>query len=393
MVQSLLPNILDVAKRNHLEVNQKTLNKKEIRFKCPFCHADANKKNKYYLSINEEKNVFKCWYCKENGGVLRFISLLEGKSEQELIEEIRNQKGSTYKKHPAERLTRSQLELIGYPKIDWIKNREFDYHLYKAFRDKVWNEWKAFVRNKKRFSYQLLFVGLISGDFKNSVEQVREIEKELNVTFLDDLLASLFQERKNDQLFQVEDMACKLSGCIHPYETYLVENNEDKGEDFKMLNVCTFVGRLSSDVELRYTPNGKPVAIFNLALNRPVPDQNNERHADFIRCLAWGKVAENMANQLSKGDTIGIQSKVQTRSYDNQKGQKVYVTEFVVEGFPTFLKVRKWENPNSNNNNGNSKNGNGKNNNHNNDNGGNAFYNDPFAGNGNIDFTDDDLPF
>ncbi|MEL3959577.1 single-stranded DNA-binding protein [Caldifermentibacillus hisashii] len=152
-----------------------------------------------------------------------------------------------------------------------------------------------------------------------------------------------------------------------------------------MLNNCVFVGRLSSEVELKYTPNGHPVAVFNLALTRAIPDKNGEKKADFIRCVAWGKVAENMANQLSKGDTIGIQTRVQTRNYENQQGQKVYVTEFIVEGFPTFIKVKKWESGNGNSAQKQKK-----------SEAQNFPTADPFFGYGQgqpIDINDDDLPF
>ncbi|WP_035723194.1 hypothetical protein [Gracilibacillus boraciitolerans] len=64
---SLLPNIVEVADSHGLDCNFKTRGKKEVMFKCPFCHADSNK-NRFYLSLNEDKNVFKCWHCKESGG-------------------------------------------------------------------------------------------------------------------------------------------------------------------------------------------------------------------------------------------------------------------------------------------------------------------------------------
>ena len=174
-----------------------------------------------------------------------------------------------------------------------------------------------------------------------------------------------------------------------------------------MLNNCTFVGRLSSDVDIKYTPNGKAVANFSLALTRAIPNQQGEREADFIRCVAWGKSAENMANQLSKGDMIGIQARVQTRNYENNQGQKVYITEFVIEGFPQFLKVKKWENRNNGNNgqaNQNSNQNQGQNQFQNSNQGQyqqNQYQNqgqgqnDPF-GSGQatpIDISDDDLPF
>lgn len=113
-----------------------------------------------------------------------------------------------------------------------------------------------------------------------------------------------------------------------------------------MLNQCTFIGRLSKEVELRFTPAGKAVANFSLAVQRDIPNANNEKEADFLNFVAWGKPGENMANQLSKGDLIRVTTRAQTRSYEDPKniGQRVYVTEFVLDGFPEFLRVKKWEN-------------------------------------------------
>lgn len=221
-MKSILPNVLDIAERNNLEVDKRTLGKKEVRYKCPFCLADSNRRNKYYLSLNEDKNVFKCWYCKEAGGVLRFISLLEEKSENELIEEIRQKNGSQYKRHPAERLTRSQLALIGYPKINWVANRKFDYEFYKIYREKVWNDWLKYVKAQKKYCYQLLYVGLFSG-FEHSIKKVKEIEKEIGEEFLDKLLESLFQEEKSDVLVSLEARACELVGRVHPFEETFLE--------------------------------------------------------------------------------------------------------------------------------------------------------------------------
>lgn len=159
-----------------------------------------------------------------------------------------------------------------------------------------------------------------------------------------------------------------------------------------MINKCVFVGRLGTDVDMKYTPNGKAVANFSLALTRAIPDQNGDRQADFIRCVVWGRSAENMANQLSKGDMIGIEARVQTRSYEDNQGKTVYVTEFVVEGFPQFLKVKKWES--ENNNNGNSGQRQGIQNQGQYPNQYQNQNQDPFNSNGGpIDINDDDLPF
>jgi len=219
---SLLPNVLDIADRHGLSVDRKTLGKKEVRTKCPFCKADTGRDNKFYMSLNGDKNVFKCWYCKEAGGALRFQSLLEGTPEHVLIERIRKKSGSTYRKHPAERLTSNQLRLLGYPNVDWVANRKFDEGFYKKFRERVYREWQAYVRVQKEFAYQILFVGFISGHLNRSVEKVKEMEKELQLEFLDELLDHLFKESKDLKTFHLESRAAELVGRSHPYETFLL---------------------------------------------------------------------------------------------------------------------------------------------------------------------------
>lgn len=67
-----------------------------------------------------------------------------------------------------------------------------------------------------------------------------------------------------------------------------------------MMNRVVLVGRLTKDPELRYTPNGVPVATFTLAVNRSFTNQSGEREADFINCVVWRKPAENVANFLKK---------------------------------------------------------------------------------------------
>ena len=99
-----------------------------------------------------------------------------------------------------------------------------------------------------------------------------------------------------------------------------------------MLNRVVLVGRLTRDPELRYTPGGgKAVANFNIAVNRPFTNQNGEREADFINCVIWGKPAENLANYQKKGNLIGVDGRIQTRSYENNEGKRVYVTEVIAD--------------------------------------------------------------
>ena len=100
-----------------------------------------------------------------------------------------------------------------------------------------------------------------------------------------------------------------------------------------MINSTVLVGRLTRDPELKYTGNNVAVASFSLAVNRNFKDANGEREADFINCVIWRQQAENLANWAKKGALIGITGRIQTRSYENQQGQRVYVTEVVAENF------------------------------------------------------------
>ncbi|HGK8166895.1 TPA: single-stranded DNA-binding protein [Streptococcus pyogenes] len=100
-----------------------------------------------------------------------------------------------------------------------------------------------------------------------------------------------------------------------------------------MINNVVLVGRMTKDAELRYTPSQVAVAIFTLAVNRTFKSQNGEREADFINCVIWRQPAENLANWAKKGALIGITGRIQTRNYENQQGQRVYVTEVVADNF------------------------------------------------------------
>ena len=100
-----------------------------------------------------------------------------------------------------------------------------------------------------------------------------------------------------------------------------------------MINNVTLVGRLTKDVELKYTPANQAVVQFTLAVNRTFKNANGERESDFINCVIWRQSAENFANFVKKGALVGITGRIQTRNYENQQGQRVYVTEVIAENF------------------------------------------------------------
>lgn len=106
-----------------------------------------------------------------------------------------------------------------------------------------------------------------------------------------------------------------------------------------MINRVVLVGRLTKDPELRYTPNGVPVTRFTVAVNRTFTNQQGEREADFISCVAWRKQAENLANYMRKGSLVGIDGRIQTSSFEGQDGKRVYMTEVVADSVQ-FLEPR-----------------------------------------------------
>lgn len=105
-----------------------------------------------------------------------------------------------------------------------------------------------------------------------------------------------------------------------------------------MINNVTLVGRLTRDPELKYTTSNVAVATFNMAVNRNFKGANGEREADFINCMIWRKPAELLSEWCKKGNLVGITGRIQTRSYENQHGQRVYVTEVVAESFQILEK-------------------------------------------------------
>ncbi len=98
-----------------------------------------------------------------------------------------------------------------------------------------------------------------------------------------------------------------------------------------MINRVVLVGRLTKEPEYRVTPSGVQVATFTLAINRTFTNQNGERQADFINCVVFRTPAENVNKYLNKGNLAGVEGRLQSRSYENNEGKRVYVTEVVCD--------------------------------------------------------------
>lgn len=149
-----------------------------------------------------------------------------------------------------------------------------------------------------------------------------------------------------------------------------------------MINRVVLVGRLTKDPEFRTTPNGVSIANFTIAVNRTFTNAQGEREADFINCVVFRKQAENVNNYLSKGQLAGVDGRIQSRSYENKEGNRVFVTEVVCDSVQ-FLEPKGNNNVSQGQQTGTRKQQTG-----------NVANDNPFANaNGPIDITDDDLPF
>lgn len=110
------------------------------------------------------------------------------------------------------------------------------------------------------------------------------------------------------------------------------------------MNKVIIIGRNTKDIELKQTTSGISVAEFSVAVKRSFKNGDNE--SDFFNCVSYSKLAETISRYVKKGDQIGIEGRLQIRNYTNREGNKVYVTEIIVENCE-FLQTKKQEEPNT----------------------------------------------
>ena len=112
-----------------------------------------------------------------------------------------------------------------------------------------------------------------------------------------------------------------------------------------MINNVVLAGRITRDPELRKTPTGASVVSFTLACNRRFSNQEGGQQADFINCVAWRQTADFMANYVKQGALLGVEGRIQTRSYKDQSDRTVYVTEVVAENVQILAQKRDTQAP------------------------------------------------
>lgn len=106
------------------------------------------------------------------------------------------------------------------------------------------------------------------------------------------------------------------------------------------MNKIILTGRLTREPELRHTTSGVDVTQFSLAVTRDFKNQSDEYETDFINCIAYRKLAETISVYVRKGDKLAVVGRLQTRTYDNSEGKKVYVSEVIVDSIE-FLEAKK----------------------------------------------------
>lgn len=107
-----------------------------------------------------------------------------------------------------------------------------------------------------------------------------------------------------------------------------------------MLNRVILVGRITKDPELKRTQTNIAVVSFTLAIDRQFTNEQGERQADFIQCVVWRKQAENVAQYVKKGALLGVDGRIQTRTYEGPNGETRYITEVLCDSVQ-FLETKK----------------------------------------------------
>lgn len=109
-----------------------------------------------------------------------------------------------------------------------------------------------------------------------------------------------------------------------------------------MINRVVLVGRLTKDPELRRTGNGTAVASFTLAIDNRLKDENGNKTTSFIPCVVWNQQAENCVRFVHKGSLVGVEGRLNQRSYQNKDGNNVQVIEVICDSVQ-YLDSKKQE--------------------------------------------------
>lgn len=234
----MLPTIIEVADKYGLACNERTRKQKNVRYKCPFCKGDLDQPKKYYLSLNQNKNIYWCWWCKANGVVLAFETNISGKSYTEVKESYfgRN-KNRSY--HPAEILSPQQLQVIG-----WDEVKRKDYKQFKRLLEEVYSDWCRYADKERAIAFAKLLIGIKIYKYELVIENIkRQSETVFVETLLEDVLemysSDLWTEwaKEGLELAHVALGAAKKAGQVQEALMYLLFATQMKLTEATLKNV------------------------------------------------------------------------------------------------------------------------------------------------------------
>lgn len=234
----MLPSIIEVADKYGLDCNERTRKQKNVRYKCPFCKGDHDRPKKYYLSLNQNKNIYWCWWCKANGGVLDFEAKISGKSYSEVKEFYFGEKKKRFY-HPAETLSPQQLQVIG-----WYEIKRNNYKQFKRSLEKVYSDWCRYADKERAIAFAKLLVGIKIYKYELVLENIkRQSETVFVETLLEDVLEMYSSDlwtgwaKEGLELGHVALEAAKKAGQVQEALMYLLFATQMKLTEATLKNV------------------------------------------------------------------------------------------------------------------------------------------------------------
>ncbi|MCM3716276.1 hypothetical protein M3202_19720 [Alkalihalobacillus oceani] len=200
-----LPSIIKVAEEYSVDINPTTLNKKEVLARCPFCQS-----RQFKLSMNNDKNTFRCWRssCNESGGVLHFETLLKMNEDNSEYNQTYKKIKSKYfglkkknKAHPAEFLTPKQLEVI-----QWKEAKRESWNYFRKHMGHIFQDWQQHCHLHYRTAFAKLVVGEAIGKYELAIDSIRRQQKEQEITDLLDKTLEVFSTDWLSEPWSVEGL-------------------------------------------------------------------------------------------------------------------------------------------------------------------------------------------
>lgn len=201
--------VMDIAKEHGMKIRKTSGG--EYRTDCPFCND-----KKGHLYINPEKNVFHCMRCGAEGGAIKLKSLLDGIPEQEVIKECAKGCSPSTFRHPAENLTSSQLELMGFiSRPNWFEWKKRDTEYTKRTLNYIWYCWKVFEEQELKNAVRWLLIYTYSGILDEGISLIKEREEETGIAGLLEKAADTISSENPPKWFCYEEKAAReIVGAI-----------------------------------------------------------------------------------------------------------------------------------------------------------------------------------